>query len=493
MARRKTSARVDIVAKDEASKEVAKAQTSFQKFGSFLKIGFAAAAAAAGVAISKLAESFQRAAQAAGEQELALKRVETSLRAIGETAPGAVREFEDWASALQSTTTLGDETILTLSRLAISFTENADQARKLTETALDFAEGAGINYEEALRRLGRTLGGSAADVANFDDRIRDLTLDQLKNGEAIDLLSEKYQGFAQNAANTYIGALEQLKNAQSDTSEAIGQTATRNDELISVIKQRVDAENDLTRALQGGSTIGGKLLTLWNQLLLVMTKYETAVVDGAKGQNELTSAQVRGLEAMRKQTSELKNLNDEREKGTSVITDFIEAEEQAEIDSRKFERAILDAVAAVDEENESIRRAIEVEREIAELRGVTTDETEKATEQQEEYNESIVDGVDAAAAFIQGQERIQQSLRRTNEMLVTSTAEFDKLAQAQGRATAVQAALAGGGRLVQGGRVLEIAGGSRLVAGPNQNIGAGLSPFGGRRDGSYSNLEDPNQ
>ena len=54
MARRKHDVDIGINAKDNASKNVAKVESRFQKLGKFLTVGFVAAAAAAAAAITGL-------------------------------------------------------------------------------------------------------------------------------------------------------------------------------------------------------------------------------------------------------------------------------------------------------------------------------------------------------------------------------------------------------------------------------------------------------
>jgi len=61
----------------------------------------------------------------------------------------------------------------------------------------------------------------AGSLGRQIDEIKDLTDEQLKNGEAIDLLAEKYKGFAQEAIDSDI----QAKNAFGDFMEAIGSIA----------------------------------------------------------------------------------------------------------------------------------------------------------------------------------------------------------------------------------------------------------------------------
>jgi len=134
-------------------------------------------------------------------------------------------------------TKVGDEAILQNIALAHSYTDNAEEAKKLTKTALDFAAAADITLTEAVRRLGRAMQGSAGDVSNFAPELKKLTKEQLKAGEATRILGERFAGAAAAQTKTFSGTTTQLQNSFGDLTEEIGFTIIQNQSVISILKE----------------------------------------------------------------------------------------------------------------------------------------------------------------------------------------------------------------------------------------------------------------
>ncbi len=113
-----------------------------------------------------------------------------------------------------------------------------------------------------------------------------------------------------------------------------------------------------------------------------------------------------------------------------------------------------------------------------------TEETEKqaeATEAATEQTGLLAEQADRAAQALQ-RERIQvqglnEDLNRLNETGVISATTFDLIADTQGEAAAVQAALASGATTF--GRRINLRGGGRLVNISLINNRAGVAPPGG--------------
>lgn len=174
--------------------------------------------------------------RAAQEQESAVNDLNAALEAAGTFSVQASQEIQDFANALQSTTTIGDEAVLQGVALAQSFVRTAEEARELTAAALDFAKGADLNFTEAIRRLGRGVQGSAADIANFAPEIRNLTKEQLAAGEATRIIAERFRGAAAAETRTFQGAVQQLSNLFGDLTESIGNAVVKNRSFANVVQ-----------------------------------------------------------------------------------------------------------------------------------------------------------------------------------------------------------------------------------------------------------------
>jgi hypothetical protein len=191
---------------------------------------------------------------AAQAQEDAEARLNQSLRETGEFSAEAAQGVRDFAAALQESTTAGDEAILEGVALANSFTKNIEKAKELTAAALDFAEGADINFTEAIRRLGRATQGSTDDIAKFAPAIRGLTREQLAAGEATRILAAQFRGAASAASQTFSGALQQTGNIFSDFQESIGRLITDNPAFVGALKEVSEILKELTVLVNENST-----------------------------------------------------------------------------------------------------------------------------------------------------------------------------------------------------------------------------------------------
>lgn len=198
----------------------------------FLSTKILALGAALGAAFTTRA-----AIQGAIAQEQAVTGIATALANTGQLSREAVNDFENLASSLQSVTGVADDVILQNAALAQGFTQNAELTKELTQTALDFSKGAQISFEEATRRLGRSLSGSVDDVSKFDDRVKGLTKSQLASGEAIRILGERFRGTAAAQAQTFGGAIQKLSANFGDFIQSLGEVVTKSPLVVSLINK----------------------------------------------------------------------------------------------------------------------------------------------------------------------------------------------------------------------------------------------------------------
>lgn len=232
---------------------VSKAGFSFKRAGEFLvgSLGAAAVQKSIGFLTNQANNLFRtfitEGVRAANVQEQAVTALNASLASTGEFTQETSQSIQDFASALQSTTTIGDEVILQNVALAQSFTQNAEQAQALTAAAVDFAEAADLNFTEAVRRLGRATQGTTDDIAKFAPEIRNLTKEQLAAGEATRIIAERFRGAAAAQARTFGGAITQLSNTFGDLQESIGEIITQNPVLIALVQEVNRVIQDATK------------------------------------------------------------------------------------------------------------------------------------------------------------------------------------------------------------------------------------------------------
>ena len=98
--------------------------------------------------------------RAHAEQELAEKKLETAL---GFTSTA----LHNQASALQQTTTFGDEAIISAQALLGAFIKDEEQLKKATVATLDLASAKGMDLSSAADLVGKSLGSSTNSLSRY--------------------------------------------------------------------------------------------------------------------------------------------------------------------------------------------------------------------------------------------------------------------------------------------------------------------------------------
>lgn len=230
---------------------------------SFKAIKTVALGAVAVFAGGKVLGAIRSVTDAAGVQEDAIKQLNTALALSGSFSQEASQDMQDYASALQSTTGIGDETTLQMLALAKSFNITNEEAQELVTASADLSAQTGISLEGAVRNLGKSLGGLAGELGESVAGIRELTVEQLKAGGAIDLVASRFGGSANAAAQTFSGSVKGLAGAFGDFQEELGFVITKNPEVVKIVKglQKVfenlgklvsDNSGDIKKAIADG-------------------------------------------------------------------------------------------------------------------------------------------------------------------------------------------------------------------------------------------------
>lgn len=212
----------------------------FKKLGTKLAVlGGAVAAAFAGRAII----------EAAKQQEEAVNQLNTSLRLAGEFSEESSNQIQEFASQLQRTTTIGDETTLQMFAMARNLTKTNEEAQKLTEAAVELSAATGMSLDSAVKNLGKTFAGMTGELGESLPQLRGLSKEALQSGAALDFVLDRFGGAAAAKTKTFGGAMEQMSNNFGDLLESIGFVAIKSPALIAVINHISEAFADLGSSL----------------------------------------------------------------------------------------------------------------------------------------------------------------------------------------------------------------------------------------------------
>lgn len=214
-------------------------------------------------AFQKVNEVMQEGINDAANAEMVNKRLAMSMASVGQYTMDNYLAINEWSDALEASTGVAAEETKTLVGLGLQMGLTAEQSRKAAQAALDLSTATGQSLDGSFRALSMTLQGSSGKLEKMIPELANLTAEQLKNGDAIDLIAAKYEGFSGGAANSYIGAQKRIDNSIGDVKEAFGRLIAQNPAYIASMNAKADAikavadklDDMATWALQNGEAI----------------------------------------------------------------------------------------------------------------------------------------------------------------------------------------------------------------------------------------------
>jgi hypothetical protein len=260
-------------AKDVAKSAGNAASNFFNKFTSVFKklpltliaVGVAAAGIFAG---SKFIES-------AAKAEVEVNRLNQSLRNAGRFSQETSKDFLAFATSIEKTTTLSGGQVTEILALANNFAKTNEEAKKLTTAAIELSAATGKDVNSSLQALTSSLQGSAGALGKTVPEVKNLTAEQLKAGEAVDLVAKKFAGSAASALNTYDGALLSLGNAFDSLFTSIGNFIVKSPAVVAVLKVAGQLVSDVASSITKAQGASGDV---FKPLLLSAIAFGKAVV-----------------------------------------------------------------------------------------------------------------------------------------------------------------------------------------------------------------------
>ena len=210
-----TKKRIDIEARTKGFDKAKKESKGLSKSLGSLKNSLMGAAAGY-FAAQGLIAGIQGSLDAYAQQELAEKKLRFALK-------GNTKALTDQAAAMQRTTTFGDEAIITQQAFLASIGMTKSQILDILPVAADLAAATGMTLESAVRNTAKTFSGLAGELGELVPQLRDLTAEEMKAGEAVEVMAELFGGQAAADAESYAGSISQLSNAWGDLKESIGE------------------------------------------------------------------------------------------------------------------------------------------------------------------------------------------------------------------------------------------------------------------------------
>lgn len=195
--------------------------------------------AKAGSAISGLAASFHlvtktvnAAVSAVNELSNAYekqRKAEISLEQATKNNPYLLKsssvKLKQFASELQSISTVGDEELLPFMANLANYGRTEAEIMDIVSTAVDMQASGVMDLGSAIQALNATYQGTTGTLGRQCSAVKNLTKEQLANGEAVKLLKKQYEGTAE-AVTKEVGAVTQFSNKMGDVKEFLGEAAS---------------------------------------------------------------------------------------------------------------------------------------------------------------------------------------------------------------------------------------------------------------------------
>lgn len=221
------------------SSQADKTSKSVGSAGDVFKGAFAAQLAIKGLealtaAASKLFDVFvTQGIKAASEQESAIVALNQSLASSGKLLPGVSKEFQDFASQLQSQSKFGDEVVLQNAALIQSLGNlEKDGLKQATQASLDLATALGVDLRTASVLVGKAAAGNVDSFSRYGITIEKAATQSETFQRVLDKINERFGGSAQAALQTFSGSLTAVENAFSDLQEESGSLITQNPVIL---------------------------------------------------------------------------------------------------------------------------------------------------------------------------------------------------------------------------------------------------------------------
>ena len=192
----------------QVERDLGSLEKRLTSLGKSLSVKLTAPLAALGAVALKNADTQQQAEQ----------RLLTALKGRTDIQQRLITQ----AAELQSRSVLGDEVVIGQQAYLASLGMTEEQIGRVIEASAQLSAATGMTLDSAVKNLAKTFGGLTGELGESIPKLKELTVEQLKNGEAVDFILENYKGFAESAAQTALGPLRQLNNAWGDFLEQIG-------------------------------------------------------------------------------------------------------------------------------------------------------------------------------------------------------------------------------------------------------------------------------
>jgi len=157
------------------------------------------------------------------ESERALTSLKTALDISPKADLSDLEKLTKFASDLQALTGIGDDTTIALQAMLISTGRTADETMRIIKLAADYSAATGKSFQSSVEQINKTFGGSARQLGQLFPELKELSEEELKSGDALEILEQYFGGFSEKLANTAATSIAKFNETWGDMKEALGE------------------------------------------------------------------------------------------------------------------------------------------------------------------------------------------------------------------------------------------------------------------------------
>lgn len=373
-------------------------------------------AAAAITATVMAAKKYIETLKAADEAYKVQEKSEKALTKAAENNPylngEGVERLKAYAGELQKVSNYGDEATIDVMAQLVSTGRTESEVMKIMAAAADYAAAKHIDLKTAAETLNSTYSGMAGTMGRQIAEIKDLTDEQLKNGDAIDLIAKKYKGFAAEAVDSGT----QAKNAFGDFMESVGKMANPmfeglNQRAKSFWESMTEQMNKFNDALKTASCkwgIGGIHRAVNEGVDVINSTYTNSATGEEKRGADFQTTEY--LKWLKEELEWRKKLTSEEQSALTEITLELKQRERL----AKYEKEQAEAEAKRNAENKAQQEAAKTANDYAAASNKALEERLKLLEVEAKAKGTSVSAQDRYNVYLQSYVDL---LTKTNGMI----------------------------------------------------------------------------
>jgi len=253
---------------DDASKSGIK---GFSTLSTAIKGGIVVALALATKAVIDFGKE---SVQAFRTNEPILLRLQASAKSAGASYSG----LNQYISAIARTTLATGTEISNLTAKFLQLGRSESEVKKLLETAVLLSNATGQTLDGAMNQLAKTLGGTAGELAELIPELKTLTTEQLRSGEALNVVNgqlAEYKGLLDNTSaqtmKNFADSMDNLKTIFGEViTNALNPLITKTtewvDKIVEGIKKAQEANKLRGELISGDLSVGSSVDELTSQI-----------------------------------------------------------------------------------------------------------------------------------------------------------------------------------------------------------------------------------